>query len=344
MRVTQRATTELATALLAQRGSPPTHAALQATVLVEAELRGVPSHGLQRLPRLLRRIENGVVDAATLGTGRWRSSGVYEVDGKAGLGPVVAIHALRHIVERASTTGIAVAAIRNSNHLGMLAYYVEQIAASGQIGIVTSSSEALVHPFNGTRAMLGTNPLAIAVPTAGRPLVIDLATSVVSMGKIHHHAANDLPIPLGWARDAEGRPTADATLAKHGSIAPFGEAKGYCLGIALELLIAALAGSALAPDVKGTLDADEPCNKGDVIIAIQPASVPDLLEKLKAYLDLVRASPAADPATPVSVPGDGAASRRSAALEAGFEISASLWAELNSLRNLNSPAVEGQTQ
>jgi len=329
----------LAVDLLEERGTPSGNAFLQAHCLVEAELKGHPSHGLQRLPRILARIESGLIDPRTEGAARWRSQAILEVDGLRGLGPVVATTAIVKLRQRLATTGMALAAIGNSNHLGMLAYYVERIAASGSIGIAMSSSEALVHPHGGTRAMLGTNPIAIAVPTGDRPLVLDLATSEVSMGKIHHHAANGMPIPEGWARDADGQPTCDAQRAKDGAIAPFGGAKGYGLGMAIELLVAALAGSALAPDVRGTLDAEHVCNKGDVLIAIDGRADPNLLARLSAYLGAVRASPPADPASPVAIPGDGAARRRAAALRDGFQIEPRLWAELHA--HSYSSVVEG---
>lgn len=331
MQTTAQDATALGTRLLTQRGVPQRHAALQAAVLVEAELKGHPSHGLQRLPRLLARIERGLANPCTEGVGRWRSGAVLEVDGERGLGPVVAMHAVRQLGERVASAGIALGAIHNSNHLGMLAWYVEQVAATGRIGIALSSSEALVHPHGGTRAMLGTNPLAIAVPTAAQPLVLDLATSTVSMGKIHHHAAAGRPIPEGWARDADGCTTTDAARARHGAIAPFGGAKGYGIGMAVELLVAALAGSALAPDVRGTLDAESACNKGDVLIVIDTASAPDLAGRLAAYLDSVRDSPRADPAEPVRVPGDGAAARRAQSLRDGFAIDTRLWHALQAL-------------
>jgi LDH2 family malate/lactate/ureidoglycolate dehydrogenase len=342
VKITERQATALATRLLIERKALAAHAELQAEVLVGAELKGHPSHGLQRLPRILARIERGLIDPRTTGEGHWRSGAVLEVDGHRGLGPVVALAALDRLTERVAGSGIAMAAIRNSNHLGMLAHYVERVAASGRIGIALSSSEALVHPFGGTQAMLGTNPIAIAVPTAGRPLVLDLATSAVSMGKIHHHAARGRPIPEGWARDAEGRPTTDAAAAKLGAIAPFGDAKGYGLGLAIELLVASLAGSALAPDIRGTLDAEFVCNKGDVLIVIDVMAAPGLAAELAAYLDAVRASPPAEAERPVGVPGDGAERRRQAALLEGFEIEPSLWDTLNDLSlSTTSSVLEG---
>jgi L-2-hydroxycarboxylate dehydrogenase (NAD+) len=304
-------------------------------------MRGRPSHGLQRLSRILARTERGLVDPRTEGRSRWRSRAVLEVDGERGLGPVVAMVAVDRLCERLRRCGIVIAAIRNSNHLGMLAYYVEAIASQGAIGIAMSSSEALVHPYGGTRALLGTNPIAIAVPTGNRPFVLDLATSVVSMGKIHHFAASGKTLEEGWARDAQGRPTTNAEAAKTGSIAPFGGAKGYGLGLAIELMLAALVDSTLAPDIHGTLDAELPCTKGDLLVAIDTSSSRGVGDRLLQYLDQIRCSEPADPETPIRVPGDGAASRASAALRDGFSVDPRLWRELNCLSRPHIPARVG---
>ncbi|MGB3539482.1 MAG: Ldh family oxidoreductase [Mesorhizobium sp.] len=331
MRVDADTARSLAIDLLRQRKASADNACSQADLLVQAELRGHPSHGLQRLPRLLARIDRGLIDPRATGIGTWLASSVLDVDGMMGLGPAVALAALQRLRTRVDTAGIAMATIHNSNHLGMLAPYVEKIAEWGCVGIAISSSEALVHPHGGTRALLGTNPIAIAVPTAERPMVLDLATSIVSMGKIHHYAASGMEIPEGWARDVQGRATTNAVDARAGAIAPFGGAKGYGLGIALELLIAALAGTDLAPDIRGTLDSEFVCNKGDVLIAIRARPEAGLFERLSAYLDVVRHSPRAGLDQPITIPGDRAAARRTEALKNGFKVDVALWAELNSL-------------
>lgn len=342
MRISEAEALGLAVRLLEERGAPPDNAALQARVLVTADMKGHPSHGLYRLPQLIERIASGVIDPEARGAQSWRADAVMEVEGSSGLGPVVAMAAIERLAPHIPDLGIGLVAVRNANHLGMLAHYVEAIAALGFAGIALSSSEALVHPHGGTRAMLGTNPLAIAVPTAGKPLVLDLATSLVPMGRIHHHAATGRPIPEGWARDAGGHPTTDAVRAKEGAIAPFGDAKGYGLGIAMELLVAALAGSALAPDVRGTLDSRSPCNKGDVFILIEPSLAPGLAARLSAYLDAVRASPTSKAGEPVLVPGDRARKRLAAASRDGFDIDPRLWEELNALSRSRVLAFEGQ--
>ncbi|WP_371746767.1 Ldh family oxidoreductase [Shinella sp. H4-D48] len=321
----------LATALLDSRGAEPQAAALQADLLIEAELRGLPSHGLQRLPLLLSRLEKGLADGRAQGACTWSRQALLDVDGERGLGPVVLMNAMRRLKQNLPETGIAVAAIRNANHIGMLAYYVEAAARDGLIAIVMSTSEALVHPFGGTKAMLGTNPIAIGIPSGDRPFVLDLATSVVSMGKIRNHALRGVPIPLGWAVDADGHPTADPIAAQTGAIAPFGDAKGYGLGLAIELLVAALAGSALSPDVHGTLDDDHAANKGDLLILIDPEAGKGAASALTAYLDGLRLSRPLDAARPVAVPGDGARSRRAAAMAEGITLPHLLFEQLTAL-------------
>ncbi len=146
MRVKREIAADLVRNLLEEKGTPRSYALQQTDVLVEAELRGHPSHGLQRLPRILQRIGNGLIDPSTQGKSHWRTPSFLKIDGLRGLGPVVALQACTMLSERASSTGVAVAGIRNSNHLGMLAYYVEHLAKDGIIGIALSSSEALVHP------------------------------------------------------------------------------------------------------------------------------------------------------------------------------------------------------
>ena len=321
----------LATALLESRGVEPQAAALQADLLVEAELRGLPSHGLQRLPLLLSRLEKGLANGRTQGACKWSRQAFLDVDGERGLGPVVLMNAMRRLKQNLPDTGIAVAAIRNANHIGMLAYYAEAAARDGLIAIVMSTSEALVHPFGGTKAMLGTNPIAIGIPSGDRPFVLDLATSVVSMGKIRNHALRGVPIPLGWAVDADGRPTADPVAAQTGAIAPFGDAKGYGLGLAVELLVAALAGSALSPDVHGTLDDNHPANKGDLLVLIDPVAGAGTALALTAYLDSLRLSRPLDAARPVAVPGDGARNRRAAAMDGGITLPQPLFEQLMAL-------------
>jgi len=304
---------------------PEKHALQQADLLVEADLRGVPSHGVLRLPRILRRIANGVTDPAATGQHSWRRDGFLEVDGEGGLGPVVALRAIDALEQRVRKTGVAVAAVRNSNHIGMLGYYAERSALRGLSMIALSTSEALVHPWGGRRAMIGTNPIAIGVPTGGREVfMMDTATSVVSMGEIHERANRMDSIPLGWALDSGGRPTEDPVAAKEGALAPFGGPKGYALGLGLELLVSGLAGAAIGRDVTGTLDDDQVCNKGDLFILIDGPAF-----DLRPYLAALRAEAPAEGFAKVTIPGERGRLEREDRLARGIDVPDRLWREIS---------------
>lgn len=295
---------------------------VQVDLWLDADMRGVPSHGLLRLERLIQRLAAGLVDPRTTGIQVWQGAGYLLVDGQNGLGPVVANAALETIQARARETGIAAAAIRNAQHIGMLAWYAERIARAGQVAIVLSTSEALVHPWGGRQALVGTNPVAIGIPTGeADPFVMDMATSRVSMGEIHDHANRRQPIPADWALDAHGRPTTDPEAAKQGAIAPFGQAKGYALGLGFELLVTALSGSALGRDVHGTLDAEHLSNKGDVFIVVDGPSTAGLA----AYLDIIRSADPAEGFERVMVPGERGRATRADRLRDGVPIADAVW-------------------
>jgi LDH2 family malate/lactate/ureidoglycolate dehydrogenase len=179
--------------------------------------------------------------------------------------------------------------------------------------------------------MIGTNPIAIGVPATPEPLVLDMATSLVSMGKIHDHANRGAPIPEGWALDAAGNPTTNAAHAKDGAIAPFGGAKGYALGLAFEVLVASLAESAIGTRVRGTLDSEHPSNKGDLFIVIAPPHAEAARALVTEYLAAIRTSPPADPARPVMIPGDRAHAARDKSKAEGVTLDDGLWEDLKKL-------------
>ena len=322
---------KLAEGILVANGVPADHARTQAGLFIEAEMRAIPSHGLLRLRRVIERIHAGLALPTTKGKQEWTARSFLAVDGERGLGPVIAMAALDTIIPRAREDGIAIAAIRNTNHLGALAYYAEHVASLGLTCIALTISEALVHPYGGRRAMIGTNPIAIGVPADPTPMVLDMATGLVSMGKIHDHANRGAPIPLGWALDEKGDPTTDASAAKKGAIAPFGGAKGYALGLAFEVLVASLAASAIGTNVKGTLDSVNVSNKGDLFIVIAPPHADAARELVSGYLEEIRAAAPADPEHPVLTPGDRANKVRAQSEKRGVYIDDGLWADLQKL-------------
>ena len=331
MKVAVEEVRKLAEGILLANGVPATHAATQAGLFIEAEMRAIPSHGLLRLRRVIERIHAGLSNSTTSGKQEWTARSFLSVDGERGLGPVIAMAALDTIIPRAREDGIAIAAIRNTNHLGALAYYAEHVAKKGLTCIALTISEALVHPWGGRKAMIGTNPIAIGVPADPAPMVLDMATGLVSMGKIHDHANRGAPIPLGWALDENGDPTTDASAAKKGAIAPFGGPKGYALGIAFEVLVASLAASAIGTGVKGTLDSVNVSNKGDIFIVIAPPHAEGAKALVTDYLESIRAAAPSDPEHPVLAPGDRAHAVRAQSEKRGMFIDDGLWADLQKL-------------
>jgi len=321
---------ELIVAALTALGAPVCRADNQARWLVEADLRGHHSHGLQRLPVILRRIRARLTEPATDGRHEWRSEVLLSVDGERGLGPCVGERAVVALVPAAWRYGVAVAAIRNANHLGILAPYTEDLARQGLIGLAITTSEALVHPWGGKTALVGTNPIALAVPTDREPFSLDMATGMVSMGKVLHYQMTGRQLDWGWAVDADGEPTSDPAAAVKGALSPFGGAKGYGLGLAIELLVGALTGSALGRAVTGTLDADTACNKGDVFIALAPHD-DRVMPGLSAYLDTIRGDVRGAVRSGPSIPGDGARARRMEAHRNGMEFPEKLLGEIRRL-------------
>lgn len=329
---------QVGVAALKKAGVSDAFAEVQMSMLLEAELRGVQSHGILRLPRIIQRIHGGLCNPRTVGVGRWEHTALYRVDGQGGLGPVVALDALDALCQRVDDTGVAAAAIQGCEHLGMLGWYAEQAARRGYVLIGTTVSEALMHPWGGSEALIGTNPITIGVPAQPDPFVLDMATSLVSMGKIHDYANRGLPIPHGWAVDAQGNATTDAQAAKSGAIAPFGGAKGYGLGLGLEVFIVALTGCAVGKEVVGTLDAAYPCNKGDVFIVARP--VAGIAATVSSYLNTIRASHPVDGATPVRVPGDRGRRLRTANEREQVAVDSDVWQQICRLAgDLASPAV-----
>lgn len=318
---------------LVRAGAPADRAAVQAAHLVEADLRGHASHGVQRLRVLVDRMANGVLVPGGPITIRREVPAFLAVDGGDGFGPVVAYRVLAAAAATAAATGVAVAAVRRCGHLGILAPYAEWSATRRLIAVITTTSEPLVHPWGGSEALVGTNPLSIGVPGEPDGLTLDMATSLVPMGRIIHHERRGVPLEPGWALDQSGRPTTDPTAARAGALTPFGGPKGAGLGVALEVLVGGLSSTALGRAVTGTLDPSEPCTKGDLFVVIDPerCGVAGLSERVGAYLDEVRRSRPIDAGLAVTIPGERARARRGRSLEEGITLTEETLRELEEL-------------
>jgi LDH2 family malate/lactate/ureidoglycolate dehydrogenase len=239
---------DFAAACFVAAGMRPDDAALVADSLVAAELRGVTSHGLIRLPVYLANLKAGSVDPTARPVLVADGPAVATLDGRGAMGQVASKLGMEIAIERARGNGIAAVAVRNSNHFGAGAYWAMLALPHNMIGIAMTNGAVAMAPTGGVTPLLGNNPLAVASPAgAAYPIVLDMAMTTVARGWIKLAALRDQPLPDGWALDAWGRPTNDPNAALDGSLTPVGGYKGYGLAIVVELLTGALAGAALGP-------------------------------------------------------------------------------------------------
>lgn len=227
-------------------------ASIAADVLVSADMRGVDSHGVIRLKSYYgSRLAAGQLDPHAPLRVVKETPNTLALDACNGLGHPAGVKAMRLCIEKASQVGIAMATVRNSNHYGIAGYYAMLALKEEMIGISFTNSQPLVAPTHGRKAMLGTNPIAVAVPAGNnRPYVLDMATSIVPIGRVSVYQKNGKPIPVGWGVDSEGKVTEDpARVLEDGALMPLGGTeemrgyKGYGLALLVDIFSGVLAGS-----------------------------------------------------------------------------------------------------
>ena len=222
-------------------GVPAEDAELTARSLVEADKRGINSHGLLRLPLYVDAIERRGINAHP--NMRWvtdtGSAGLLDADGA--LGQVSMTRAVEYAKTHTQERGVSVVAVQNSSHYGAGAFWSDQLAAEGFVAILTSTTGPTVAPFGGVAKVFGTNPLTIAAPSSGHhPLTADMATSTGAYGKVIAAKNEGTAIPEGWAVDSAGVPTTDPLEAMAGALIPFGGHKGSAVSALLEAVAASL--------------------------------------------------------------------------------------------------------
>lgn len=221
---------------------PAAAAQLVAESLVDAEARGIASHGVARVPIYVKRLRAGIMSAAANPVIVRTTPATAHINANNAIGHLGAQAAVEAASERAAQAGAGVALVRNSNHCGTLGYFARQIAARGQIAVLASNGPPVMIYFGGRTRAVGTNPLAIAIPrTGGRPISLDMATSTTARGRIIHAAQTGADIPEGWAVDRDGLPTTDPGTALDGAVLPFGGPKGSGLAMMIDLLCGGLA-------------------------------------------------------------------------------------------------------
>jgi LDH2 family malate/lactate/ureidoglycolate dehydrogenase len=300
----------LVAAMLEKVAVPPEDAAIVAGSLVSADARGMNSHGVLRLPVYIRRLQQGGFKPDSKGKVIKETPGTMLIDGAEGLGSVLTARAMDIAVEKARTTGIAAVGIRNSNHNGENAYYVQRAIAKDMIGIATTNGSPIMPVWGGKTPLTGPLPIAIGVPTDKElPIVLDAALGMSSRGKILYYAEKGMSLPDGWLVDAEGRPTNDPNwVRKGGWILPIGGHKGWGLILACEILSGILTGGHFGQELTNLYDdLDHPQRNGHFVIALNIGSFIDVASfksRMDEYIRVMKASELAPGFKEVLMPGE----------------------------------------
>ncbi len=236
-------------------GCPPKDAKLATEVLLEADLRGVDSHGVARLSGYVRLWEAGRINPKPNMRIVHETPSTATVDGDAGLGLVIAPRAMDIAIEKANKVGTGWVSVKNSNHFGIAGYHAMEALSSDMIGIAMTNASPLVAPTFSTDRMLGTNPIAVAIPTQNQPpFVADFATASAANGKLEILQRKEKKAPLGWIQTKDGARTTNANeLKEGGALLPLGSDrthgshKGYALASIVDIFSAVLSGANYGP-------------------------------------------------------------------------------------------------
>lgn len=266
-----------------------------ARALVAAEAEGQVGHGFSRLGDYVAQVRSGKINAGATPKVNRAAPAALWIDADCGFAYPALDAALEAGLPLARDMGIVLMAVGNSHHCGALSVQVDRIARAGLIGLMVANTPKAIAPWGAREAVFGTNPIAFATPRAeAPPLVIDLSLSTVARGKVMAAQKAGRAIPEGWALDAGGRPTTDPEAAMAGTMVPIGEAKGTALALLVEILAAALTGSAFSREASSFFAAEGPAPRvGQTLIAIDPGHQSDYAARLTTLLDGISEMPGA---------------------------------------------------
>ena len=247
-------------------------ARLLADSLVHSDVRGIHSHGVLRVPDYVKKLRQEGVDPRGQPTVVSDRGAAIVVDGGNSMGQIGGTFAMEKAITRAGEIGVALAAVRGSNHCGALDWYTLMAVRQGMIGIAGTNALPTMAPWGGTEKIVGINPLSIAMPGGAEPpFVLDFAFGATAHGKIRVYHQKGSPIPEGWAFDAGGNPTTDAAAALDGLIQPIGQHKGVGLGMAIGLLSSLLSGAAYGTELGNMVDGPKAGADGHFFMAVNVA-------------------------------------------------------------------------
>ena len=299
---------DFATTVYAAAGMPETDARVVADTLVQADRWGHQSHGVLRLPWYLARLRSGVCAPVAAPTYVVDAGGLAVIDGGDAMGQVRTLRAMEDAIARAKAHGIAAVALRNSNHFGTALYYTLVAARAGCVAFLSTNASPAMAPWGGRRKTVGTNPWSWAAP-AGKypPMVLDIANTGVARGKIYLAKQKGLPIPEGWAIDADGAATTDPAAAIDGIILPMAGHKGYAIAAMMDMLSGVLTGSKFGTGVSGPYQTDRRSGAGQLMIVLDIARMQPLVEfnaRMEQMIEELKSVPLAQGHDEIFYPGE----------------------------------------
>ncbi len=301
MKITPEQELSLIIDILTHLDVPSEEASIIAEVTLDADLKGFSSHGIGRFPQYIKGLEVGTIKPQTVIDVEKESAATALVNGNHGFGHVVTYRSMEMAIQKAKETGIGMVGIHNSNHFGVAGYYSDMAIMEDLIGIITANTEPAVAPIGGKEPILGTNPLAIGIPSGSHYVSVDMATSASARGKLLEAKRQGRPIPENVALDKDGKPTTDPAEALKGSILPFGAHKGYALSFMIEIMAGPLVQASYGKGVTGTANPEVTCTKGDLITAIDPSKfveLDDFKQDVDDFIAQIKTNPN------VMIPGD----------------------------------------
>jgi LDH2 family malate/lactate/ureidoglycolate dehydrogenase len=303
--------------------------------LTQSSLRGVDSHGIRLLPHYARAVRAGRINGSPELRFERRAAAAGLLDADHTFGHAAGRAAMRHALALAAEAGLGAVAVRHSSHFGAAAFYALEAAEAGYLGLCTTHADALLLTPGGTRPFLGTNPIAFCAPVEGEaPFCLDTATSRVTWNRLLEQRDRGLPLEPGWAVDAAGCETRDASLAA--ALLPIGDYKGFGLAMMVEVLCSLLTGMPFGRDL--TRMYADPIGRrrhlGHFFLAIDVARFEDparFRRRMRALLGALRAEPVPPGAPAPRAPGDPekACARERGAR--GIPVPARVWQELRAL-------------
>ena len=307
-------------------GLTPEDAAQCVDVLLAADLRGQRTHGVTHMKDYCTRMKLGTASNGADVDIKQTSPSTLVVDAKHGVGMVVGAKVMKQCIQQAKESGVCFASIHNACHYGLGAYYPMMALKENMIACSFANTPALVAPFGGADALLGTNPISVAIPSGKHPdLVMDIATSVIAKGAISLALKEGRSIPEGWALDKDGAPTTDPAAANVGALLPFGAHKGYGMEVICSILSFALSGADMDINIPRFFEQPEKLtNIGQFMGCIDISKfckVEDFKARVDALFDVLKACRPAAGSKGVMIPGEIEVNKTKVSLEEGIDLS-----------------------